>query len=60
MRGSLGIHSLMGLALFIGWSLLADARERVAPTRLATTTKSTPQPPARPSHVPAVDPKLWN
>jgi len=56
MRGSLRIHSPINVVLLIGWSLLAQARERVPWTR--TTPKATPLGPVRPN--PTIDPKLWN
>ncbi len=58
MRGSLRVHSLMGLAALIGWSLLADARQRVAPTRLGPT-KGGPRPSDLANRAP-VNPKLWS
>jgi hypothetical protein len=45
----------------IAWSLVADARERVAPTPLGPT--KAPQRPmalAPVNRVPATDPKMWN
>ena len=61
MRGSLRVHSALTLALLIGWSLLSDARERIAPTRLPPTAKTTSRtgPPARDAPL-ALDPKLLN
>jgi hypothetical protein len=59
MRGSLRVHSLMGLAVLIGWSLLADARERVAPTRIGSA-KVTPRPSVLANRTIPGDPKLWN
>ena len=53
MRGSIRVPSLLGLLLFVGWSLLVNARERLTPQRVAG--------PARPSpHQAPFDRKLWN
>jgi hypothetical protein len=60
MRGSLRITSLTGLALFIGWSLLAQAREWIAsPVASAKPSPSSSRTPV-PSPSPAVDRRLLN
>jgi hypothetical protein len=62
MRGSLRVHSLTGLALLVGWSLLSHARERVAPSRPPPTAKTTAPPAAAPPQDRAlvVDTRVWN
>jgi hypothetical protein len=58
MRGSLRIHSLTSLALLLGWSLVACAREFVTAPGGPSARKTTGPPPAeRPL---AVDPRVWN
>jgi len=61
MRGSLRIRSLTGLVLFIGWSLLAHARESIASPAAGVGPKTTPtrSPPPAPLR-PVVDPRRWN
>jgi hypothetical protein len=56
MRGFLRLHSIVGLLLFAGWSVLVNARERLVPQRAAPSSPPTPQhaPPA------AADRLLWN
>jgi hypothetical protein len=65
MRGSLRVHSALTLALLLGWSLMAGARERIAPVRIPTSTRAHDRAgpaPARPEQVAprAIDPKLLN
>jgi hypothetical protein len=55
MRASLRIHSLLGLAVFIAWGLIAHARERISSPEAVTGKARSPQTRAGPS-----DPKLWN
>jgi hypothetical protein len=55
MRGSLRIHSPIVVALLMGWSLVARARERFASMRM--TPKAAP-PSVREN--PTMAPKLWN
>jgi hypothetical protein len=57
MRGSLRVHTLTGLVLLVGWSLLSQARERVAPSRIPPAAPRTRAPE---QHAPAVDAKVWN
>ncbi|HEY3819567.1 MAG TPA: hypothetical protein VGL81_20500 [Polyangiaceae bacterium] len=62
MRGSLRITSVTGIVLFLGWSLLAQAREWMAPpvpttnTNTRTARSRVPPAPTRP----AVEPRVWN
>ena len=60
MRGSLRVHSWLGVAVFFAWSLLVNARERVAPSRSPSEPHLTPRPPAAKVVVPPVDPRLLN
>ena len=61
MRATLRVHSLLGLAVFIGWSVLAHARERVTTPPVQPTAKTVPPRPSPPVvHAPATDPRLWN
>jgi hypothetical protein len=46
MRGSFRVHSLLGLAAFLGWSLLVNARERLVerrPSAHATSARTPAQ-----------------
>jgi hypothetical protein len=61
MRGSLRVHSLRGLALLVGWSLLSHARERVAWARTPRSADTTaPRALATESPAPWVDDRVWN
>jgi hypothetical protein len=55
MYGSLRVPSVLGLLLFVGWSVLVNARERLVPQRerAAPRARSAPE-------QPPVDRKLWN
>ncbi|HEY8040541.1 MAG TPA: hypothetical protein VIF15_12135 [Polyangiaceae bacterium] len=59
MRVSLRVHSVLGLAVFLGWSLLVNARERFAPQRAPATPQRT-TPLAQRIPPPATDPRMWN
>ena len=52
MRGSLRVHTLRGLVLLVGWCLLSQARERVAPSRIPPAAPRT-RAPARANSGPA-------
>jgi len=61
MRASLRIHSPVVLALFIGWSLLTRARERLESPWASRAEKAAPPgPEPLPSRAPVGDPRLWN
>jgi hypothetical protein len=57
MRGSLRVHTLRGLVLLVGWCLLSQARERVAPSRIPPAAPRTRAPAQQTA---AVDAKVWN
>jgi hypothetical protein len=61
MRGSLRVHSLRGLALLVGWSLLSRARERVTWARTPRTVKTTAaRALATEGRAPLVETRVWN
>jgi hypothetical protein len=45
MRGSLRVHSLLGLAVLLGWSLVSSARERITPQRAISPPRTAPRAP---------------
>ena len=58
MHGSVRIYPWTHLAVFIGWSLLVHARERVARRRARPPAAVQPAAPAR--SVPVAAARLWN
>jgi hypothetical protein len=59
MHGSLRVHSFLGLAVFVAWSLFVHARERIAPSRGPAEPRLAPRAPAA-KVVPPLDPRLLN
>jgi hypothetical protein len=55
MRGAFRVHSLLGLAVLLGWSLFASARERIAPQRTISPPRTAPRAPFVPRVVGAKD-----
>jgi hypothetical protein len=58
MRGSFRVHSLLGLAAFLGWSLLVNARERLIERRPGAHTH--PPPTRTPAQLADRDRLRWN
>jgi hypothetical protein len=61
MRASLRIHSLTELVLFIGWSLVQNAREHLtSPLALAPSKPTGSALPTTHRHLPLRQAQVWN